>query len=221
MSEAPSPSPTAGRSLAGLASLWQFRLAAVLVAAALGAFLAIRQRPAAPPAESFAVPETGPSTVAATGDTVISQPVAPSERGASFDAIVDVVRSATLAITNLEMNLLGEPNAASARGGPGPRWPFGSAREAEELASLGFDVVGQANNHAADYGQDGMAETSAMLTGVWCRSGWHRPRPRRGPSPHGLSGAARERWRSSPWPFPRQPSRLRRRRAGASAGGPG
>jgi poly-gamma-glutamate synthesis protein (capsule biosynthesis protein) len=102
-------------------------------------------------------------TIAATGDTLIGQPVGPSERDAAFEALVDVVRSATLAITNLEMSLLADPTATSTRGRPGPRLTFGSTREAEELASLGFDVVGQANNHAADYGQDGIADTGAML----------------------------------------------------------
>lgn len=162
MSEA--PPRIAERRLVHLASPGRCRLAALLLAIALGAFLAIRQPPDAPPAASLVFPATGPLTIASAGDTVISRPLAGPDRDAAFDAIVDVVRGATLAITNLEMNLLGSRNATSARRSPAPRWTFGSAREAAELASLGFDVVGQANNHAADYGPDGMADTSAILT---------------------------------------------------------
>jgi poly-gamma-glutamate capsule biosynthesis protein CapA/YwtB (metallophosphatase superfamily) len=158
------PPRIAERRLVRFASAAAYRLAALLLAIALGAFLAIRQSPGAPPAASRDFPATGPLTVAGTGDTVISRPLAGPDKDAAFDAISDIVRGATLAITNLEMNLLASRNVTSARRSPAPRWPFGSAREAEELAALGFDVVGQANNHAADYGPDGMADTSAILT---------------------------------------------------------
>lgn len=137
--------------------------ALLVLAVALGTSFAVWQRPEAPKAEPLVFSATGPLTIAATGDTLIGRPVAGPDRDAAFDAIVDVVRGATLAITNLEMNLLAEPNATRARGSPEPRWAFGSAREAEALAALGFDVVGLANNHAADYGPDGMADTSAIL----------------------------------------------------------
>jgi poly-gamma-glutamate capsule biosynthesis protein CapA/YwtB (metallophosphatase superfamily) len=144
----------------------------LLLAIAFAAFYAIRWSSGAPatdiargrPAESFVLAPTGPLTVAAGGDTLIGRPIAPSGNDAAFDAIVAVVRNATLAITNLEMNLLGDDNAKSARGSRGPRWTFGSAREAADLASLGFDLVSQANNHATDYGTEGMADTSAILT---------------------------------------------------------
>ena len=76
---------------------------------------------------------------------------------------IGVVRGASVAITNLEMNLLGSAAAKTARGAAAPRWTFGSAAEAAELRLLGFDVVGQANNHATDYGPEGMAETRAIL----------------------------------------------------------
>ena len=47
--------------------------------------------------------------------------------------------------------------------GAGPQGAFGSSAEAAGLRSLGFDVVGQANNHATDYGPEGMSETRAIL----------------------------------------------------------
>jgi poly-gamma-glutamate capsule biosynthesis protein CapA/YwtB (metallophosphatase superfamily) len=145
---------------------------ALLLGIAGAVFVAIRWSPGAPAhdiargraAESLVLPPTGPLTVAAGGDILISRPIATSHKDTAFDAIAAVVRRATLAITNLEMNLLGDDNAKNARGGRGRRWTFGSAGEAAELASLGFDVVGQANNHATDYGTEGMADTSTILT---------------------------------------------------------
>lgn len=137
---------------------------ALLLAIALAPSYSCRRSPAVPPAESFALPPTGLLTIAAGGDTVISRPVARSDKDAAFDAIVGVVRSATLAITNLEMNLLGGDNTKTARGSGESRWTFGSSREAAELKSLGFDLVGQANDHATDYGPEGMMDTRAILT---------------------------------------------------------
>jgi poly-gamma-glutamate synthesis protein (capsule biosynthesis protein) len=140
-----------------------------LLGVALAAFYAIRSFSDAPgiararPAASVAIPPAGPLTVAAGGDTLIGRPIAPSDKDDAFDAIIGVVRGATLAITNLEMNLLGDDNANRARSSRATRWTFGSVREAGELASLGFDIVGQANNHATDYGPEAMADTSAIL----------------------------------------------------------
>jgi hypothetical protein len=131
-----------------MASRWQFRVAAVVVAALLGTFLALRDRPATPLPEPLVVPDTGPLTIAMTGDAALSQPAAPSDRDAAFDAVVQIVRDATIAVTNLETTLLGEANATRAREIAGPREPFGTAAEAGELAALGFDVVGLANDHA-------------------------------------------------------------------------
>ena len=155
--------PHSGAAPASIASRWQFRLAAVVVAALLGTFLALRERPAVPPREPLVIPDTGPLTIALTGDTVIDRPMRSGDADSAVDAVLDVVRGATLALTNLEVSLLAEAAAGRARGGTGPHPPFGSAREAAALASFGLDVVGQANDHAADYGQDGMADTSALL----------------------------------------------------------
>jgi poly-gamma-glutamate synthesis protein (capsule biosynthesis protein) len=112
----------------------------------------------------FDLPEGVPLTLAAAGDIVISRPVALTDRDAAFEATVDVVRGASMAIANLEMNLLSPEHAATARSRADRRWAFGTAREAAEIRSLGFDLVGQANNHALDYGTEGMHETRAELT---------------------------------------------------------
>ena len=118
---------------------------------------------AGPPPDALTLAPSGPLTIVAAGDTVISRPIARSDHDEAFDAMVGVVRGASVAITNLEMNLLGSAAARTARGTAAPRWVFGSAAEAAELRRLGFDVVGQANNHATDYGPEGMLETRAIL----------------------------------------------------------
>jgi poly-gamma-glutamate synthesis protein (capsule biosynthesis protein) len=115
-------------------------------------------------AVSSILPPTGPMAIAAVGDLVFGDAITESDRDSEFEAIVQVVRGANVAIANLEMNLIGDDKAAAARRRRGPQWTFGSAREASALKTLGFDVVGHANNHATDYGIDGMNDTRTILT---------------------------------------------------------
>jgi poly-gamma-glutamate synthesis protein (capsule biosynthesis protein) len=154
--------PQAGSSLA-ISRSFRLRVATLVLAIALGTLLALRERAVGTPDTGPIVPGSGAVTIAAVGDTVIGRPIPRSQRDGDFDAVVDVLRDATLAIANLEVNLLDEQSAGSARSSGGPSWTFGTEREAEELAALGIDVVGQANDHATDYGEDGMADTRALL----------------------------------------------------------
>jgi hypothetical protein len=140
--------PTSGTSLAGSRSI-HLRVVTLVLAIALGTVLALRERDVRPPVGRVIVPTSGAVTVAVVGDTVMSRPIPRSER----DGVVDVLRDATLAVANLEVNLLDSAGGAHSNGGT--NWTFGTAREAEELAALGLDVVGHANDHATDYGQDG------------------------------------------------------------------
>ena len=70
------------------------------------ALVAKRQSSTRPPAGAMALPPTGPLTIAAGGDVVMSRPIARLDKDQAFDAMIGVVRGATVAITNLEMNLL-------------------------------------------------------------------------------------------------------------------
>jgi poly-gamma-glutamate synthesis protein (capsule biosynthesis protein) len=112
---------------------------------------------------AIVIPDTGPVTVAVTGDALITRPLSAGDGDAGFTAVRDLIRHASLALTNLEVNLLGPEEADRARARPLPRWVFGSEREARELRRLGFGVVSQANNHATDYGAEGLAATSRVL----------------------------------------------------------
>ena len=76
---------------------------------------------------------------------------------------IDVVRAATLGFTNLEVNLLDAERARGAETRPAPRWVFGPASQARELRDLGIDLVSLANNHALDFGPEGLTSTRRAL----------------------------------------------------------
>jgi poly-gamma-glutamate synthesis protein (capsule biosynthesis protein) len=103
------------------------------------------------------LPAEGPILIALTGDTSFT-----SLAGASSTAL-DLVREASLGLTNLEVDLLDARQAHDAETRPAPRWIFAGDNDARRLRSLGFDVVSLANNHATDFGADGLASTIRAL----------------------------------------------------------
>ncbi len=110
------------------------------------------------------VPALGPITIAATGDTLLYLPLGSGVGDAQTAAILDLISGATLAFTNLEMQLLDEVEIEKASLTASPsRWPFGARRDARALGTLGFDLVSLANNHGHDYGADGLASTRRLL----------------------------------------------------------
>ena len=114
-------------------------------------------------ARPLEIPAKGPLTIAATGDSLIFNPIGNIEREPGFTAVRDAIAGATFAIANLELNLF-QPADAPSREAPSlPRWPYGSAREAATLKRLGFDAISLANDHAADYGGDGTLSTTRIL----------------------------------------------------------
>jgi poly-gamma-glutamate synthesis protein (capsule biosynthesis protein) len=99
------------------------------------------------------------------GDVLVTDPLGRVERDQTFVAVRSAVSSATFALANLEMNLLGAEEAAAADSRPAPRWPHGGSREADLLRQLGFDAVTLANDHAADYGAGAVSSTRRVLDG--------------------------------------------------------
>jgi poly-gamma-glutamate capsule biosynthesis protein CapA/YwtB (metallophosphatase superfamily) len=103
-------------------------------------------------------------TIAAVGDCITSRPLAPMiDSEPEFARAVEIVRRATAAIGNLETAIVDVPSFTGSlrtsddwclAAGPGV---------AADLASLGFDMVGRANNHANDWGHEGLLETSRHL----------------------------------------------------------
>lgn len=123
-----------------------------------------------PPAHAY--PDRGPMTLALTGDSIIVQPISP-HREPAFTRLIDLIRGADAAFTNLEMLFHDfEPWPSTESGGTYMR---AEPALIKELTWAGFDLVAQANNHTNDYGVEG-----AMLTDRYVReagligAGWGR-----------------------------------------------
>lgn len=96
--------------------------------------------------------------LAATGDLMLSQP--PRDH----DRIRQLFRGADLTVTNLEVPL-------TDRGYPADKLVAirSAPHLAHELAKMGINVATVANNHALDYGVDGMLQTIDMLVNAGVR----------------------------------------------------
>lgn len=118
--------------------------------------LACRSEPSARVA-STNLPQSGPITLALTGDSSFT-----TLDGISSTAF-DLVREATIGFTNLEVDLLDADRVREAQSRPVPRWIFAPSDQARSVAALGFDVVSLANNHAMDFGDEGLTSTIRAL----------------------------------------------------------
>ncbi len=103
----------------------------------------------------------GNITFALTGDSIISRPMS-AYIEPEFIAMVDAIRGADLAFTNLEIALQ-TVEKLTPMVSDRESYMFADPGIAQELAWAGFDVVSRANNHALDYGWDGMRATSRAL----------------------------------------------------------
>lgn len=134
-----------------------FGRVAVVVVATVGAALLSRQFGSAPQEETFdriALREGATLTIALTGDVVMAPSASGSGRG--FDEVAALLNSASLAVTNLDQNLLEEMR-------PGNGWPSAPSSAARELRRLGIGIVSCANNHGFDYGIEGLRDTRRLL----------------------------------------------------------
>jgi poly-gamma-glutamate synthesis protein (capsule biosynthesis protein) len=141
------------RILPGLVVLALFPL--VLIAQAPA-----RPRPQAAPAAT-AAPAQAPADdgmkFALTGDSIITRKLSVYHEPA-FLKLIDLVRGADAALTNLEMLFHDyEPYAMNESGGTYMR---ADPALAAELVWAGFDMVSRANNHTGDYGVLGMRLTT-------------------------------------------------------------
>jgi len=129
-------------------SRW-FVLAFVLVVA-LVSLQAAPQAPAA--ASSF--------TMALTGDSIITRHLSVYQEPA-FLKMIDLVRGADVAFTNLEMLFHDyEPYPMNDSGGTYMR---ADPALVKDLVWAGFDMVSRANNHTGDYGVEGMRLTTKYV----------------------------------------------------------
>lgn len=111
------------------------------------------------PSRVVALRETPQLVVALAGDALIVKALPAQGTDAGFDAVTALLKGTTLGIANLEQNLLDTPPASDTTQSDGSRWPHGNANVAADLARAGFTVLSCANNHAVDYGIDGLKQT--------------------------------------------------------------
>jgi poly-gamma-glutamate capsule biosynthesis protein CapA/YwtB (metallophosphatase superfamily) len=103
----------------------------------------------------------GTTRVAATGDSILTRRLSAIQRP-EFLELVGLLRGADVAFTNLEMVFPGPDRQ------PGATYHgthLGVDPELlDEFGWLGFDVYGMANNHATDYGTNGLTASLAELS---------------------------------------------------------
>jgi poly-gamma-glutamate synthesis protein (capsule biosynthesis protein) len=99
-------------------------------------------------------------TFALTGDSIITRKLSVYNEPA-FTRIIELIRSADAAFTNLEMLFHDyEPYASAASGGTYMR---AEPALVKEIVWAGFDLVSRANNHTGDYGVLGMDLTTKYV----------------------------------------------------------
>ena len=114
----------------------------------------------AAPQTKHASPSPAGVTIALTGDSLITMKLSVHTEPA-FLKMIELIRGADIAFTNLEMLFHDyEPYPSTQSGGTYMRADPALARE---LVWAGFDMVARANNHANDYGVEGMRLTTKYV----------------------------------------------------------
>ncbi len=118
------------------------------------------------PLKISAVPHTpvaGDFTLATVGDLIYLRPMLATIEKQSPD-MLRILRGADAAFGNFETTAFdpatfkGSPQAES-----GGTWMLADPRVPREVAEMGIDLVGHANNHTTDWGVEGMADTLKLL----------------------------------------------------------
>ena len=104
--------------------------------------------------------ERGELSLAATGDSLMARPIS-SFREERFLALLDLIRGADVAFTNLETQVHRfEPYPSAVSGGT---YTAAHPELLKELEWAGFAIVSSSNNHAYDYGEGGVLTTLENL----------------------------------------------------------
>ncbi|HEX2812609.1 MAG TPA: CapA family protein [Sphingopyxis sp.] len=116
--------------------------------------------------ETAPVPSTpiaGDFSLAAVGDLIYLRPMLATLEKQAPD-MLRILRGADVTFGNFETTALdlatfkGSPQAES-----GGTWMLADPGVPKEVAAMGIDIVGHANNHATDWGVEGMIETLKLL----------------------------------------------------------
>jgi Bacterial capsule synthesis protein PGA_cap len=103
----------------------------------------------------------GDFTVVTLGDWMSSQPVS-SSADPEFRKVADIVKAADVAVTNQEMMFL-DPMTFGGYAPPLPANMLGDPGLAKDEKALGVEMVGLANNHAIDWGIEGLRAVAKAL----------------------------------------------------------
>jgi poly-gamma-glutamate capsule biosynthesis protein CapA/YwtB (metallophosphatase superfamily) len=142
------------------------RIALVGCFVSMSGVLAVTQQPptrapARPPERELAMSVADGFTVAAVGDCIIARPVSQTP---GFAPVGKIVHDADVAFGNFEgtaLDLSRTPAIPQAEFGG--VWIIGAPAVAKDLKAIGFDVMSRANNHATDWGLEGMRQTNRAL----------------------------------------------------------
>lgn len=102
-------------------------------------------------------------TVLAVGDTICHFPISGIIK-ARTPKLIELIKSADVSIANFEDTTIdfktykGHPQAEA-----GGSWLVTTPEVPQDLADMGFDMVGRANNHSTDWGVEGMEMTDRFL----------------------------------------------------------
>jgi len=130
-----------------------------------GALVLAQQPPGRPaprdPQRELATSVADGFTLAAVGDCIIARPISQTP---GFAPVGKLVRDADVAFGNFEgtaIDLTRTPAIPQAEFGG--VWIIGAPAVAKDLRSIGFDLMSRANNHATDWGLEGMRQTDRAL----------------------------------------------------------
>src|SRR5262245_9707203 len=114
--------------------------------------------PAHLPARELATPIGDGFTMASVGDTIVAYPQS-QNADAGFQGVLKLIRDADVATANYEGNII---DGRSFKGA-GPGGFGGTPDVAADVKAMGFDLVARSNNHAGEYGYEGLLETNSWL----------------------------------------------------------
>jgi len=99
-------------------------------------------------------------TIAVVGDLIIAHSLEHMMSNPRFAEVVELLQGTDVATGNLETQIIDGRTFTGSRGGS----THGAEPEAAEwLKEMGFDIVARPNNHANDFGYEGLVETTRHL----------------------------------------------------------
>lgn len=126
----------------------------------------VYEDPQRPAAQELQVNAMNGFTLAAVGDCILSRPVSQlARRDDRFSAVLELLKRSDVACGNLETTIL--DHRGDLAGHPYPwegDWTLSAEPAvAEDLAVMALRLLSRANNHALDWGPEGMRSTGRLL----------------------------------------------------------